>query len=130
MAGRGAPFGNDYAVKGKQATDYLKRALAENDWKRLRRGCNAIANAFAVGEPWAVQVVFDRLDGKPVPVLPEGSDGQLVVSWVMAAPHASAAIEHADKPDTLPAPQDIGAGAANPALSPDHPLDVVVQAEK
>ena len=93
MGIRGGQVGNTNAVKGKQATDYLKRALAENDWKRLRRGCNAIANAFASGEPWAVQVVFDRLDGKPVPVLPEGSDGQLVVSWVMAAP-APAAIEH------------------------------------
>ena len=120
------PLGNDYGKKRKLMENVLRRAIAQDDEKRLRRACERLMTSAASGKTWqermaAFNTLADRLDGKVLAVPDAMGDGQLVVSWVMASP-APAAIEHQ--------PQDIGAGAAKPALSPDHPLDVVVQAEK
>lgn len=65
MANRGAQPGNQNASKAPKVTDALRMALAQNDWQKLREGCQKVAEAFAMGEQWAAQMVFDRLDGKP-----------------------------------------------------------------
>ena len=127
------PLGNDYGKKRKLMENVLRRAIAQDDEKRLRRACERLMTSAASGKTWqermaAFNTLADRLDGKVLAVPDAMGDGQLVVSWVMAA--QPQAIEHADRSDTLPAPQDVGDGAARTALSPDHPLDVVVQAEK
>lgn len=61
----GAPVGNQNAAKAKVVADGIRKALAAEDWKRLREGCEKVANAYAAGEPWAVQFVADRMDGRP-----------------------------------------------------------------
>lgn len=60
----GAPFGNQNARKGKIVEDGIRKALAREDWKRFNQGCDAVAEAWAKGEPWAVQFVADRVDGR------------------------------------------------------------------
>jgi hypothetical protein len=61
----GAPVGNNNAAKAKVVADAIRKALAAEDWKRLRAGSEKVAEAYAAGEPWAVQFVADRMDGKP-----------------------------------------------------------------
>ena len=60
----GAPVGNNNAAKAKVVADAIRKALAAEDWKRLRAGAEKVADAYAACEPWAVQFVADRLDGK------------------------------------------------------------------
>ena len=60
-----APLGNQNAAKAKIVADAIRKALAQEDWKRLRTGAEKVADAYANGEPWAVQFVADRMDGKP-----------------------------------------------------------------
>jgi hypothetical protein len=64
--GRGAPVGNKNAAKGAQLTAMLSAALDANDKQRLRQGVDNISKAFAEGERWAVEFVFDRIEGKAV----------------------------------------------------------------
>lgn len=56
--------GNQLSAKGKQVTRALERALAADNWARLHRGCDKLADAFAAGQPWALQLCFDRLEGR------------------------------------------------------------------
>ncbi len=60
-----APLGNQNAAKGKQFLEALRRALAADDWRRLKEAAEALATAAASGEPWAIEQVANRLDGKP-----------------------------------------------------------------
>lgn len=62
----GAPVGNNNAAKAKVVADAIRKALAAEDWRRLRAGAEKVADAYASGEPWAVQFVADRMDGKAV----------------------------------------------------------------
>ena len=64
--GRGAPIGNKNAAKGAQLTAMLSYALDANDKQRLRQGIDNVAKAFAEGERWAVEFVFDRIEGKSI----------------------------------------------------------------
>ncbi len=53
----------------------IRRAIAQEDGKRLRRGCEALLDAFAAGEEWAQRLLIERLDGKaPQPIV--GEDDQ------------------------------------------------------
>lgn len=60
----GGQIGNQNAVRAKNVRDALLRAAATDDWRRLRAGCEKVMELFAQAEPWAVQFVADRLDGK------------------------------------------------------------------
>lgn len=62
---RGAPLGNHNAAKAKIVEEALRKAAAGDDYIRLRKGCEKLMDSFAEGQPWALQLVFDRLDGKP-----------------------------------------------------------------
>lgn len=42
----------------------LRRTLAQDDAGRLRRCAETLLEQAAAGEPWAVQMLADRLDGK------------------------------------------------------------------
>ena len=64
--GRGAPIGNKNAAKGAQLTSMLEFALNQNDKALLRDGITKVAEAFALGERWAIEFVFDRFEGKAV----------------------------------------------------------------
>jgi hypothetical protein len=77
----GAPVGNQNAAKAKIVSDAIRKALAAEDWKRLRAGAEKVADSYANGEPWAVQFVADRMDGKAVQATevsgPEGGPVQV-----------------------------------------------------
>lgn len=60
----GAPIGNQNAAKGAQLTAMLTAALEANDKAMLRDGIQKLATAFAEGERWAIEFVFDRKEGK------------------------------------------------------------------
>lgn len=62
----GAPLGNKNAAKGAQLTAMVLAALNKNDRQPLRDGVDKIAEAFAAGERWAIEFVFDRAEGKAV----------------------------------------------------------------
>lgn len=63
---RGAPEGNNNAGKGSQLSALLRAALNSNDRLKMRLGVEKVADAFAEGERWAVEFVFDRFEGKAV----------------------------------------------------------------
>jgi Family of unknown function (DUF5681) len=49
----------------KQFLQALKRAIAADDAKRLRAAAEALLDHAAAGEYWAINMLADRLDGKP-----------------------------------------------------------------
>ena len=63
---RGAPLGNNNAGKGSQLSALLHAVLHADDRLKMRLGVEKIADAFAEGERWAVEFVFDRFEGKAV----------------------------------------------------------------
>ena len=62
----GAPEGNHNSAKGAILSGLLRQALNANDRKQMKAGVQKIADAFEEGERWAVEFVFDRLEGKAV----------------------------------------------------------------
>ena len=108
-----APIGNRNAAKGTEVSHAVRRALASNNWERLRRGADRLAEAFADAEPWAWQMVWERMEGK-VPQalnLTSGDTRELdlasIVQAVLAARSRTAeTLEHSAIPEqstTLPA---------------------------
>lgn len=97
----GAPFGNTNGAKGKPLVDALRRAAAQDNWHRLRAGCNKVMDLFERGEPWAVAFVADRLDGKAMPSLPDMGDGQLVISWVVGAQPSANTVDITPQPEAI-----------------------------
>lgn len=70
MAERGAPEGNQNAIRGKEFREALQRALGRRgNGLGWRKALDKIADALVVkaeeGEQWAVQEVANRFDGKP-----------------------------------------------------------------
>ena len=61
----GAPVGNKNAQKGRIWNDQLRKAIAQDDGKRLRVSIEKLLNLAANGEPWAIKELADRLDGRP-----------------------------------------------------------------
>lgn len=80
----GAPLGNQNAAKARQMSAMLDAALNDNNKERLRAGVNKIATAFSEGEVWAVNFVYDRLEGKPTQqVVGGGADGEFITKMVV-----------------------------------------------
>ena len=65
MAERGGQPGNDNAKRGGIWRRTLDRAIAQEDGKRLRAAAEALLDAAAMGEDWAIKELADRLDGRP-----------------------------------------------------------------
>lgn len=59
-----AAKGNQYAVKAKEFEGALKRALVREDGS-LNRIATKLVKTAEEGEQWAIQMIADRLDGKP-----------------------------------------------------------------
>ena len=57
--------GNPKGRPKKPFAEVLNRAIAQEDSKRLRECVEKLLDAAAKGEPWALAMVADRLDGKP-----------------------------------------------------------------
>lgn len=60
-----AAQGNQYAAKAKLVTDAIRKAIVQDDGAKLRKGVDKLLDAFADGEPWAIEQVINRLEGKP-----------------------------------------------------------------
>lgn len=60
------PFekGNKHGAKRHLFDAALRRAIAQDDGKRLRDSAEKLLNLAADGERWAVEMLADRLDGK------------------------------------------------------------------
>lgn len=60
------PFekGNKLGAKGRMFDGALKRAIAQDDGKRLRDAAEKLLTLAAEGEAWAIRELADRLDGK------------------------------------------------------------------
>lgn len=63
----------------------LNRAIAQDDGKRLRGAVEKLLDLADQGEQWAVQMLADRLDGRPAQaVAVTGADGgPFVMTWAM-----------------------------------------------
>ena len=60
------PFekGNNHGAKSRLFDAALKRAIAQDDGKRVRKAAETLLDLAADGERWAVEMLADRLDGK------------------------------------------------------------------
>lgn len=70
----GAPRGNKNATKGKFWTDALRRAVLENDGKKLRRLADKLVAVAMKGNVHALRELGDRFEGKPSQAI-VGADG-------------------------------------------------------
>ncbi len=57
--------GNQHGAKAKMFDAALRRAIAQDDGKRLRQAAEQLLTLAAEGEQWAIGMLADRLDGKP-----------------------------------------------------------------
>jgi len=62
----GAPIGNRNAQKGRIWNDSLRKAIAQDEGRRLRASIEQLLNLASNGEPWAIKELADRLDGRPM----------------------------------------------------------------
>lgn len=56
--------GNQLGAKSRLFDGALKRAIAQDDGKRLRDAAEKLLTLAAEGEAWAIRELADRLDGK------------------------------------------------------------------
>lgn len=61
----GAPTGNQNAQKGRIWNDALRKAIAQDNGRRLRDSIEKLLDLASCGEPWAIKELADRLDGRP-----------------------------------------------------------------
>lgn len=52
----------------------LKRAIAQDDGKKVRAAIDKLLDLAEAGEPWAIKELADRLDGKASQSVDLGSD--------------------------------------------------------
>jgi hypothetical protein len=72
----GAPKGNKNPSKNKPFLDALRRSIAQNPQK-LRAAADKVVEKAEEGDPWAVNFLADRLDGKAVQATEiTGADGE------------------------------------------------------
>lgn len=71
--------------KEKRFSEVLNRAIVQDKSKRLREAAEQLLTHAASGEPWALQMLADRLDGKPAQAITGGDGGPLTVEIVRFA---------------------------------------------
>lgn len=57
---------NNLGSKSRLFDNALRRAIAQDDGKRLRDAAEKLLSEAANGEPWAIGMLADRLDGRAV----------------------------------------------------------------
>lgn len=72
-----APEGNQNAAKGKVWNDALRKAIVQDDGKRVRAAIDSLLTQAADGEQWAIKELADRLDGKPAQTIAGDSENPL-----------------------------------------------------
>ena len=80
-----APKGNQNAAKSRLVTDAIRKSIVQNKGVQLRKGVKALMKSFADGEPWAIEQVMNRLEGKPaqaVSVEGAGENGEHLIQVI------------------------------------------------
>lgn len=72
----GAPIGNQNAAKSRVFSDAVRRAIAQDDGKRIRAAAERLLDLAEAGEAWAVKELFDRLEGKAPQAVTLGGDAE------------------------------------------------------
>jgi hypothetical protein len=88
MAFRKGKSGNpDGTQTNKPFLAALTRAIVQEDAKRLRQAAETVLDLAAAGEPWAVQFLADRTDGKPAQSVTAEVKGEFTVNlpWAKQA---------------------------------------------
>lgn len=80
--------GNQHGAKPKLFDQALRRAISQFDGEILRECADTLLSKAKAGEPWAVQMLADRLDGKAVQAIEASGDLSLTVQI----------LRHADSP--------------------------------
>ena len=75
-----APLGNNNATKNKPFWEMITRIIAQEDGKRLREVGEKLFDSAVAGEPWAVSLLADRLDGKAPQALEHSGDMHVSIS--------------------------------------------------
>jgi aromatic ring-opening dioxygenase LigB subunit len=70
------PFqpGNNLGAKSKKFEQAIKRALADEDDRKLRGIADKVVALATDGERWAVEMLRDTLDGKPAQAMTIAGD--------------------------------------------------------
>lgn len=80
MAWQKGQSGNPAGSKpDKPFLEALNRAIKQEDGKRLRSAAEKVLDAAANGEPWAINFLADRTDGKPNQTVAAQVDHSLTV---------------------------------------------------
>jgi hypothetical protein len=80
MANRGGQPGNNNNQRGKLWNDALRKAIVQEDGRRLRLAAEQLLDKAADGEAWAIKELADRLDGKAFQsVEVSGNEGGAIV---------------------------------------------------
>ena len=66
--------GNEWGRKAKLVSEAIRRSIKQDDGVRLRNGVERLMDAFGAGEPWALSMVMDRLEGKPAQAVTVSGD--------------------------------------------------------
>lgn len=86
-----APIGNQNAAKSRMFEQALHRAIAQDDGKRLRQAAETVLTKASEGEAWALQMLADRLDGKPSQqIVGAGDEGEHLVKASLEVAFVSA----------------------------------------
>lgn len=64
MAKKGGQPGNNNNQRGKLWNDALRKAIIQEDGRRLRAAAEQLLTQASEGAPWAIRELADRLDGK------------------------------------------------------------------
>lgn len=79
-----APIGNKNAAKSRLFEQALHRAIAQDSGERIRKTAEHLLNKAAEGEIWAVQMLADRLDGKPSQqIIGGGENGEFELTRII-----------------------------------------------
>ena len=87
----GAPLGNRNRATAHQVNQVLLEEARKDRWDLVRRAVRAQLQEAAAGSLASTAWVFDRLAGKPMPMLPDvDSDRAVSITWSFGP----AAMEH------------------------------------
>lgn len=70
-----APLGNKNGAKSRMFEQALHRCIAQDDGNRIRKAAELLLDKASEGEIWAIQMLADRLDGKPSQQIIGGGEG-------------------------------------------------------
>ena len=108
------PFepGNQYGARKRLFEQNIKRALAADDYKKLRSIAERVVALAEEGERWAVEMLRDTLDGKPAQqIVATDTEGRsLAIGLVAYAAELRPDDPVSIQAQALPAPDPAGTG--------------------